>query len=369
MTILAIESSCDETAAAVIKDGKILSTIIASQAKMHAKFGGVVPEVAARSHITAIIPTVDLALQQARTKLTDLDYIAVTQGPGLMTSLMVGIDTAKALGAALNIPVIPVNHLEAHIYANFTGSSPTPPQRGGARTPLPFREMLTTSPAVGNWLGEGHKVFPSLILIVSGGHTLLVEMKKHSVYRILGETVDDAAGEAFDKTAKMLKLGYPGGPMISKLAQTGNPQAFDFPRPMINSGNFEFSFSGLKTAVLYTVQGLARSSKKLDIRTKQNLAASLQTAIVDVLISKLEKAILRYKPKTIMLGGGVAANSLLRERFKLLSTKYKLHASIPAFEFCTDNAAMIGLAAYYRLKNNNAHFGKNFSADPNLHLK
>jgi N6-L-threonylcarbamoyladenine synthase len=331
-TILAIESSCDETAAAVIINGQIKSNIIASQAKLHAKYGGVVPEVAARSHITAIIPTIDLALKKAKTKLADLDYIAVTQGPGLFTSLMVGVDTAKALGAALDIPVIPVNHLEAHIYANFI---------------------------------DAQIKFPAIILIVSGGHTLLVEVKNHGVYRILGETLDDAAGEAFDKTAKMLGLGYPGGPMIAKLAKLGNPKKYDFPRPMINSGNFEFSFSGLKTAVLYTIQKM----KTISGKQKADLAASLQAAIVDVLISKLEKSMMRYKPKTIMLGGGVAANQMLRENFSKLGKKYKISSIIPEVQYCTDNAAMIGLAAFYRLKNNHAHFGKNFSADPNLKLK
>jgi N6-L-threonylcarbamoyladenine synthase len=335
MKILAIETSCDETAAAIIDNGKIKSNIIASQAKLHARYGGVVPEVAARSHINAIIPTIDLALKQAHTKLTDLDYIAVTQGPGLMTSLMVGIDTAKAIGTSLNIPVIPINHLEAHIYANFV---------------------------------EAKIRFPGVILIVSGGHTLLVEIKGHGKYRILGETVDDAAGEAFDKTAKMLGLGYPGGPMISKLAINGNPEAFSFPRPMINSNNFNFSFSGLKTAVLYTV------SKQRTVNSKQkpDLAASVQQAIVDVLIAKTEKAIKQYKPKTIMLGGGVAANQLLRERFKKLSTIYHLASVIPQFEYCTDNAAMIGLAAYYRLKNHKAIrqlADKNFTVEPNLKIK
>jgi len=336
LSILAIETSCDETAAAVIEgDPRIKSNIIASQAKLHARYGGVVPEVAARSHITAIIPTIDLALKKAKTKLSDIDYIAVTQGPGLMTSLMVGIDTAKALGAALNIPVIPINHLEAHIYANFV---------------------------------EQNIKFPAVILIVSGGHTLLVEVKGHGKYRILGETVDDAAGEAFDKTAKMLGLGYPGGPMISKLAKNGNPAAFDFPRPMINSSNFNFSFSGLKTAVLYKVQQL----KSLNLILKSNLAASVQQAIVDVLISKTEKAVKQYKPKTIMLGGGVAANSLLRQRFSLLAKSYKLNAIIPKLEYCTDNAAMIGLAAYYRLKTKKAIrqlADKNFGVEPNLKIK
>ncbi len=333
LTILAIESSCDETAAAVIHNGKIKSNIIASQAELHAQYGGVVPEVAARTHINAIIPTIDLALKKAKTKLDQIDYVAVTQGPGLMTSLLVGIDTAKSLGATLNIPVLPTNHLEAHIYANFVG---------------------------------GKNKFPAVILIVSGGHTLLVEMKAHGKYRILGETVDDAAGEAFDKTAKMMGLGYPGGPMISKLAKTGNPLAFNFPRPMINSGNFEFSFSGLKTAVLYEIQ----KHKTLTTKLKSDLAASVQAAIVETLITKFKKAIVRYKPKTIMLGGGVAANALLRERFQILATKFKIPGTIPAFEFCTDNAAMIGLAAYYKIITKGEKIKiKNFSVNPNLNLK
>jgi N6-L-threonylcarbamoyladenine synthase len=332
MNILAIETSCDETAAAVITDGKIKSSIIASQAKLHAKFGGVVPEVAAREHVTAIIPTIDLALKKAKLKLADIDEIAVTQGPGLVTSLLVGIETAQALGAALDIPVLPINHMEAHIYANFVNA--------------------------------GQK-FPALILVVSGGHTMLVLMKKHGDYQILGETVDDAAGEAFDKTAKLLGLGYPGGPALSKLAENGNPKRFNFPRPMINSKDFNFSFSGLKTSVLYQVQSLKAISYKL----KADLAASIQAAIIESLVSKTEKAIRQYKPKTLMLGGGVAANRMLRKQIELLAKSYKLKASIPEFEYCTDNAAMIGLAAYYKTSNSKTKYPKTFRAEPNLELK
>lgn len=342
MKILAIETSCDETAAAVIQDGKILSNIIASQVDIHKKFGGVVPEVAAREHVAAIIPTIGLAVKDAGTEIGQIDYIAVTQGPGLATSLMVGIDTAKALGLALNKPVIPINHMEGHIYAAF---------------------------------GKQNIRFPVIALIVSGGHTMLVEMKKHATYRVLGETVDDAAGEAFDKTAKMMGLPYPGGPHLSKLAEDGNPQAYDFPRPMINSGNFQFSFSGLKTSVLYKLM----KQKSWTTKQKANIAASVQQAIVDVLIAKLEKAILSYsakggsssggKPKTIILGGGVAANKLLRQRFQVLASKFQVQSSIPDFEYCTDNAAMIGLAAFYRIKNRKAKFIETFSTQPNLELK
>jgi len=347
MKILAIETSCDETAAAVIINGKIKSNIIASQAKMHAKFGGVVPEVAARDHIKSIIPTIELALVEAKTKLRQIDYIAVTQGPGLATSLMVGADTARALGLALNIPVVPINHLEAHIYANFVKEKSEGRTKGKQkRVPSPLPPL------------------PALVLIVSGGHTMLVEMKKHGQYRILGETRDDAAGEAFDKTAKMLNLGYPGGPVISKLAKNGNPSAFNFPRPMIQSGNYEFSFSGLKTAVLYELQ----KHKAVSPKVKANFAASVQSAIVETLITKLEKAINHLKPKSIMLGGGVAANESLRQKFQALGEKYKIKSSVPKFEYCTDNAGMIGLAAHYKIRNKKINT-KNFSIDPNLKLK
>jgi N6-L-threonylcarbamoyladenine synthase len=339
MNILAIETSCDETAVAVIIDGKIKSSIIASQAKLHAKFGGVVPEVAAREHVTAIIPTINLALKKAKVKLTNIDEVAVTQGPGLITSLLVGIETAQALGAALNIPVLPINHMEAHIYANFVGKIRNPKS-----------EILK---------------FPALILVVSGGHTMLVLMKKHGDYKILGETVDDAAGEAFDKTAKLLGLGYPGGPALSKLAENGDPKRFNFPRPMINSKDFNFSFSGLKTSVLYEVQSLKAISYKL----KADLAASIQAAIVESLVSKTERAIKQFKPKTLMLGGGVAANQELRKQVKRIATTYHLQPSIPAFEYCTDNAAMIGLAAYYKTRNSKTKYPKTFRAEPNLELK
>ncbi|MBI4363226.1 MAG: tRNA (adenosine(37)-N6)-threonylcarbamoyltransferase complex transferase subunit TsaD [Candidatus Doudnabacteria bacterium] len=340
LKILAIETSCDETAAAVIIDGQVKSNIVASQAKLHAKFGGIVPEVAAREHVPSIIPTINLALKTAKTKLTDINYIAVTAGPGLFTSLMVGVQTAKALGLALNKPVIGINHLEAHIYANFVGQFP-----------------------ISNFQ------FPILILIVSGGHTLLVLMKGHGQLKIVGETLDDAAGEAFDKTAKLLGLGYPGGPALSLLAKKGNPRAFDFPRPMINSKNLNFSFSGLKTAVLYTVQKMVRSDKKLDKITKQNIAASIQQAIIDSLIAKTEQAIKKYCPKTIMLGGGVAANELLRQRFKQLAIIYNLQPATPPLEYCTDNAAMIGLAAYYRIRHKKIKADSYFEADPHVVLK
>jgi N6-L-threonylcarbamoyladenine synthase len=308
--ILAIETSCDETAAAVLVNGRIKSSVIASQAKLHSKYGGVVPEVAAREHIPAIIPVINLALKKARLKLEDINSIAVTYGPGLTTSLAVGLDAAKALAFSANKPLYPINHMEAHIYANFV---------------------------------ESNIKFPGLILVVSGGHTMLVWMQGHGQYKILGETIDDAAGEAFDKTAKLLGLGYPGGPALSKRAKTGNPNAFNFPRPLLNQKNLNFSFSGLKTAVLYEFIKHKKPNKQLI----DDMAASVQRAIIDSLIGKLEKAIIEYRPKTLMLGGGVAANELLRSEFFNISKKMHISCSIPKYEYCTDNAAMIGLAAYH----------------------
>jgi N6-L-threonylcarbamoyladenine synthase len=330
--ILAIETSCDETAAAIIQDGQVVSNIIASQAAVHAEFGGVVPEVAAREHVPAIIPTINLALKKAKTKLANLHAIAVTQGPGLATSLHTGIDAAKTLSLALNIPILPINHMEAHLYANFVDSEIS---------------------------------FPALALVVSGGHTMLVLMKGHGRYKIVGETLDDAAGEAFDKTAKILGFEYPGGPMISKMAEEGQSDAYSFPRPMINSNDLSFSYSGLKTAVLYEVQKI----KKLTPQIKHDLAASIQTAIIETLIAKTKRAVTQFKPRTIMLAGGVAANKQLREKFIVLADQMNVNVSIPPTAFCTDNAAMIGLAAHYRIKAKRAKFTSNFSAHPNLELK
>jgi N6-L-threonylcarbamoyladenine synthase len=330
LSILAIETSCDETAAAIIKNGKIMSSVIASQAKQHMKYGGVVPEVAARKHIPAILPAIQAALLNAKQKLDDTDVIAVTQGPGLMTSLLTGIDTAKALATAANKPLLPVNHMEAHIYANFV---------------------------------ESKIQFPALILIVSGGHTMLVLMKDHAEYEVLGETLDDAAGEAFDKSARLMGFAYPGGPKISHLAKSGDPKKFNFPRPMLNRPSLDFSFSGLKTAVLYEY-----SKHKTSSKLKADMAASLQVAIIDSLIGKTEQAVKKYIPKTLMLGGGVAANEMLRKEFEKLAKKYQLKYSIPKFEYCTDNAAMIGLAAHYRIQNKKARFSMRFDAQPNLSL-
>lgn len=352
MKILAIESSCDETAAAIIDERLsapiVLSNVVASQIDIHAKYGGVVPEVAARAHIENIIPVIDEALKVAKVKANDLDKIAVTSGPGLIGSLIVGVETAKALSLAWEKPLYPVNHLEGHIYANFIANQ-------NNKTPQ----------------------FPILALLVSGGHTLLIYMKSHLSYQIIGRTIDDAAGEAFDKGAKILGLPYPGGPSIAAAAEKGNPNAFDFPiidltpKPKRNSLGFlekgtpslNFSFSGLKTALLSKTKTL-----KLTPKIRFDLAASYQKAILESLVQNSLRAIKKYKPKTFILSGGVAANKLLREKLgdtinaEAPYTEYL----IPETRLCTDNAAMIGATAFYRPRDV-ATF--EFSAEPNLELK
>lgn len=335
MLILGIETSCDETAAAVLRGtGKnrvgILSSVISSQIKTHAKTGGVVPEVAARMHVEKIIFVIKQALKDAKIKLADINAVAVTAGPGLVTSLMVGIDTAKALSLALNIPVIPINHMEAHVFSSFiTYPSSEAPAKSRKKSNIKFST------------GSNNNIFPALSLVVSGGHTELVLINDWLDYKKIGATVDDAAGEAFDKIAKLLGLPYPGGPALSLLAKKGKP-VIDFPRPMINSKNFNFSFSGLKTAVLYYLRD--HQTKKSDV------AASAQQSIIDVLISKTIRAAKKYKVKTISLGGGVAANKKLRAEMKRAIKTNSLDSKflIPDFTLCTDNAVMIAFVGYLR---------------------
>lgn len=318
MKILGIETSCDETSAAVVENGtKVLSNIIASQIKIHRKTHGVVPEVAAREHILKIIPVIKKALRDASIKLDNIDAIAVTTEPGLISSLLVGINTANAISLMLNKPLIEINHIEAHIYANFL-----------ERKAKDFQ-------------------FPILILTVSGGHNDLILMKNFEDFKIIGETIDDAAGEAFDKVAKILSLPYPGGPEISKIALKGDPQKYKFPRPMLNSKNFDFSFSGLKTSVLYT----SYKQKKLTSKIKADIAASFQEAVCDTLTEKLIMAIKKYKPKEVHLAGGVSANLRLREMAaqKLSKLEYKPILRYPNnLIYCTDNAAMVAAAAYFK---------------------
>lgn len=321
--ILAIESSCDETAAAVIENGRrILSGIVASQADLHARYGGVFPEVASRMHIQAIYPVVEQTLQDAFLSLTDVDAIAVTRGPGLPGSLVVGMNVAKGLALATGLPLVGVNHLEAHLYSAWLYDEP--PVSAGTLQPPP------EPPA-----------FPLLALIVSGGHTELILMRDHLTYQFLGSTLDDAAGEAFDKVARLIGLEYPGGPAIQKASEHGNPRAFAFPRAWLED-TWNFSFSGLKTAVLREVRRLEQVRTELPVA---DLAASFQAAVVEVLVGKTLRAAAAFEAREILVAGGVSANRALRLAFQEQSD-YGVH--IPPIALCTDNAAMIGGVGYYR---------------------
>jgi N6-L-threonylcarbamoyladenine synthase len=314
--ILAIETSCDETACAVLENGRVLlSSTVASQMDIHARFGGVYPEVASRQHVLSIIPVVEQTLVQSNFTLKDIDAIAVTRGPGLAGSLVVGMNMAKGLALGTNLPLIGVNHLEGHIYSAWIYDA---------------GESIPEEPQ-----------FPLMALLVSGGHTELNLMTDHLTYQRLGSTRDDAAGEAFDKVARLLELPYPGGPSIQRAAESGDPTRFKFPRARLD-GAYDFSFSGLKTAVLYEVNNLKKKHTMLPV---EDLAASFQAAVVDVLFNKTMQAARDYDAKEILIAGGVSANHALRSAFQS-QTEFKVH--IPAFSLCTDNAAMIAAAGYYR---------------------
>lgn len=363
MKILAIETSCDETSAAVIKDGtEVLSNVISSQVEFHKKYGGIVPEVAARKHIEVINPIIKEALDIAGVGLKDLNAVAVTYGPGLVGSLLVGLCAAKALAYSLNIPLVGVNHLEGHIYANFLTSNFKP----------------QTSKQISN-----PKIkFPFICLLVSGGHTMLILVEGHGKYKTLGRTRDDAAGEAFDKIARFLGLGYPGGPIIDQLAKEGNPNAIHFTRPMLahrNSKNeggieahfgYDFSFSGLKTNVVNFVNNLGGAENLFSGGAQiVDIAASFQQAIVDVLVEKAIRAAREFGCQTIALAGGVSANSALRSQLTARCEVEGLSANIPPIEYCTDNAAMIGCAAFYKLQTSNFKTQNNLELSPVASLR
>jgi N6-L-threonylcarbamoyladenine synthase len=316
--ILAIESSCDETAAAVISNDHVLSNIVASQA-IHQYYGGVIPELASRAHQQKIIPVVNEALQRSGLKPTDLHAIAFTRGPGLMGALLVGVSFAKAFALALNIPLIEVNHMQAHVLAHFIRK-----QENENRFPK----------------------FPFLCLTVSGGHTQIVLVKDHLEMKVIGQTLDDAAGEAFDKAAKILGLPYPGGPLVDKYAKEGNPKAFPFPIP--NISGLDFSFSGLKTSFLYFVRDAKAKDETFIEKNKADICASIQHTIVDILLRKVKKASEETGITHIAIAGGVSANSGLRSAFLDMQEKAGWNVFIPPFEYCTDNAAMIAIAGYYK---------------------
>lgn len=336
--VLGIETSCDETSAAVLCDGKLLSNVISLQV-FHEKYGGVVPELASRAHQKLIVPVVDEALQRASVEKSRLDGVAATYGPGLVGSLLVGLNFGKALAFGLGKPFVGVNHMEAHIFSNF----------------LPDGSALQKDGVTSIVRGE-HSVpeFPFLCLVVSGGHTQLVLVKRAFEYVMLGDTKDDAAGEAFDKVAKMLGIGYPGGPLIDKYARGGNRNFVKFPRPYLEKGSLEFSFSGLKTSVLYYLKGRglypSPQSSTMNHQLLSDLCASFQAAVVDVLVDKTFLAAARHAVRDVAVAGGVAANSELRARLKTGCDRRGLLLHIPPMEFCTDNGAMIAMVGWMKLR-------------------
>lgn len=411
MKILGIETSCDETSAAVVEAKRrvtghmpvrqqswshvtILSNIISSQIDLHKKYGGVVPEVASRAHIEAIIPIVEESLKKAKVKLKDIGVIAVTNGPGLIGSLLVGVNTTKAFSFILKKPLIAVNHLEGHIYANFINV------QNVKNVVNEKNKQFKQAERYNNLNKRSDIEFPAVILIASGGHTMLVYMKEHLKYRILGETKDDAAGEAFDKVAKILDLGYPGGPIIEKLANKGNPLAFDFPKAEMEEKtirtdegflkkippNLDFSFSGLKTSVLYQFKSrFAKASRDRQAKQSSNLnksrfnrdditfitgvCASFQKAVIDVLMQKTIWAAERTKAKSILISGGVAANEMLRDRLNKEARKIGSQFTVPPKILCTDNAAMVAAAGYFKARAGKFSDFKKIAIDPNLKLK
>lgn len=329
--ILAIESSCDETAAAVVKNGReVLSNIISSQIALHTKYGGVVPEIASRKHMERINQVIKEALSEAGRKLSDMDAVAVTYGPGLVGALLVGVAEAKAIAYAAKLPLVGVHHIEGHVSANYIENKDWEP--------------------------------PFLCLIVSGGHTHLVLVKDYGEYEIIGRTHDDAAGESFDKVARAIGLGYPGGPKIDRLAKEGNPRAIAFPRAHIDGAAFDFSFSGVKSAVLNYLNSCAMKQEEIN---RADVAASFQEAVVEVLVSRTVDAAEKYGMKRVAMAGGVASNSALRAAMKQACDKAGLELMYPSPIYCTDNAAMIGAAAYYEYKKGVRH-GLDLNAVPNL---
>lgn len=318
--ILGIESSCDDTSAAVICDGKVLSNVIANQ-EVHSKYGGVVPELASRAHQQNIVPVVQQALEQANITKEQLFGIAFTRGPGLMGSLLVGTSFAKSLSLGLQIPLLAVNHMQAHILAHFIKDK-------DAKIPT----------------------FPFICLTISGGHTQIVKVTNHFEMEILGETIDDAVGEAFDKSAKILGLPYPGGPLIDQYAQLGNPKAYQFTKPKV--GDLDFSFSGLKTGILYFVQKQQRVNPDFITENLHDICASIQFTIVEILMEKLKNVVKQTGIKQIAIAGGVSANSAIRERLQLAEKHLGWTTYIPKFEYTTDNAAMIAITGYLKYINN-----------------
>lgn len=318
--ILSIESSCDDTSAAVLHDDRLLANVIASQ-KVHEQYGGVVPELASRAHQHNIVPVVDKALRDAGIDKRQLDAVAFTRGPGLLGSLLVGVSFAKSFAQALGIPLIEVNHLQAHVLSHFirTSDDYQPPQ------------------------------FPFMCLLVSGGHTQIILLHSHFDMEIIGQTIDDAAGETIDKAAKIMDLGYPGGPVIDRLAKDGNPDAYTFATPQIQG--YDYSFSGIKTSFLYFLRDRLAEEPDYIERHKADLCASIQKCIVSFLLKKFERAALKHRVRQVAIAGGVSANSALRSGIAELGRKHQWKVYTPTLQFCTDNAAMVGIAGYFKYLN------------------
>lgn len=329
IVILAIESSCDDTSCAVIKDGILMSNVIASQ-KVHEEFGGVVPELASRAHQQNIVPVVDTALRRAGVRKEDLSAIAFTRGPGLLGSLLVGTSFAKGLALSLGIPLIDVNHLQGHVLAHFVE---------------PGDAIIEATPSL-QGVEIKHPQLPFLCLLVSGGNSQIVKVNAYNDMQIIGQTIDDAAGEAFDKCAKVMGLPYPGGPWIDRLAKEGNPQAFEFARP--NIPGYDYSFSGLKTSFLYFLRDHLKENPDFIEQNKADLCASLQATVIDILMRKLKKAAQDTGIREVAVAGGVSANSGLRQAMMDYGKRYRWSVYVPPFSFTTDNAAMIGQAGYFK---------------------
>ncbi len=335
MNLLAIESSCDECSAAVLKDGALKSVVISSQL-IHSEYGGVVPELASRAHMELIVPVVEESLKKASASKEEIDSVAVTYGPGLAGSLIVGISFAKAFASSRGIPVVGVNHMEGHLYSAF--------------------------------LEDDKPEFPFIALVVSGGHTMLIHVREPFTHELLGQTRDDAAGEAFDKVAKLLGLGYPGGPVIDKMAKEGDPKAFKFPRAFMDGDSFEFSFSGIKTSVLYLLKELKYDPDKPDEKLVRDICASFQAAVIDVLVAKAINAARKFGVKSIVVAGGVAANRGLRSALQASAESIGAKAFFPRPLYCTDNAAMIGIAAHFKYLKTGMVTDLTLKPTPNLAL-
>lgn len=343
LIILGIESSCDDTSAAVIKDGVLLSNVTASQA-VHESYGGVVPELASRAHQQNIVPVVDQALKRAGVSREELSAIAFTRGPGLMGSLLVGVSFAKGMAASLGIPMIEVNHLQGHVLAHFITSPSALPEREGTAS-QENSNQVGDHPSFGGDRGRFPK-FPFLCLLVSGGNSQIIKVKAYNDMEVIGQTIDDAAGEAIDKAAKVMGLGYPGGPIIDKLARQGNPNAYQFSKPHIPG--YDYSFSGLKTSFLYNLRDWMKEDPDFIEHHKEDLAASYEKAIVDTLMNKLRLAARDLKIRQVAVAGGVSANTGLRNAFHEYAEKYHWKIFIPKFSYTTDNAAMIAITGYFK---------------------